>query len=83
LDFRLTVPGKKAIVFAEKPMNDNTFPTSREHAEALALIADLQLILAGMHKAGLDRLDENGERVFQPDFWAGECAKLLGMGRMA
>lgn len=64
-------------------MNDNTFPTSPEHAQALALIADLQLILSGMHKAGLDRLDENGEAVFQPDFWAGECAKLLNVRQAA
>lgn len=63
-------------------MNDNIFPTSAEHAKALALIADLQLILSNMHKAGLDRLDENGEAVFQPEFWANECANVLGLRKM-
>lgn len=64
-------------------MNDNINATSAEHAQALALISDLQLILSGMHKAGLDRIGADGEPVFQPDFWANECAKLLNVRLVA
>ncbi len=60
-------------------MNDNLDPTSRNHAEALALLNDLYLILSNMEREGVDKPDADGEGVYQPGFWARECAKVLGI----
>jgi hypothetical protein len=64
-------------------MNDNLTPDTPAHAAALALISDLQLILANMAREGLDRIGGDGEPVYDPAFWANECAKVLGVRRVA
>ena len=64
-------------------MNDNTHPEGPRHAQALALLNDLMLLLSNMERAGLDRVDADGERVYDPGFWANECAKVIGVRRAA
>ena len=60
-------------------MNDNHIiePTSVSHAQALALVADLQVILSHAARRGCDVRDDNGELVFDFDFWARECQMVL------
>jgi len=64
-------------------MNDNADVEGPRHAEALMLISDLMLILGNMDKDGLDRADFDGEPIYDPGFWAHECAKVLGVRRAA
>lgn len=60
-------------------MNDNHIiePTNASHAQALALIADLQVILSHAARRGCDVHDSNGDLVFDFDFWARECQMVL------
>lgn len=64
-------------------MNDNLIVEGPNHAAALALINDLMLILGNMDKGGLDRMGFDGEPIYDPGFWADECAKVLGVRRAA
>lgn len=64
-------------------MNDNATPEGPAHAYALALLNDLMIILANMDKRGLEAYDENGEPIFCPGFWANECAKAVGVRKVA
>lgn len=64
-------------------MNDNIDYEGPNHAHALALLNDLQLILANMAREGLDKIGADGEPVYDPAFWANECAKVLGLRRVA
>jgi hypothetical protein len=64
-------------------VNDNLICEGPRHAEALALVNDLMLILGNMAKEGLDRAGDDGEPIYDPGFWADECAKVLGLARAA
>lgn len=64
-------------------MNDNISADSPNHAAALALLNDLMLILANASKAGLERYDADGEAVFDFAFWSNECAKMIGIRKVA
>lgn len=60
-------------------MNDNTDYEGPAHRAAMSLISDLYLILRNMAAEGIDRHGADGHGVYQPDFWAKECAKILGI----
>lgn len=64
-------------------MNDNLTPEGPAHAYALALLNDLMVVLANAQKSGLERYDANGEPIFCPGFWANECAKAVGVRKVA
>lgn len=64
-------------------MNDNATPEGPAHAYALALLNDLMLVLANASKAGLERWDSNGDPVYDPAFWSNECAKAVGVRKVA
>lgn len=64
-------------------MNDNIDVEGPAHAQALALLNDLMIILANMAKAGLERWDSNGDPVYDPAFWSNECAKAVGVRKVA
>ena len=63
-------------------MNDNLHADSPNHAAALALLNDLMLILANMEAQGVDRVVD-GEPIYCPGFWANECAKVIGVRKVA
>lgn len=60
-------------------MNDNLIPEGPNHAAALALLNDLMLVLSNASRQGLERLDQNGEPVYDFAFWSNECAKMIGV----
>lgn len=64
-------------------MNDNLPIEGPNHAAALSLVNDLMLILGNMAKDGLDRAGSDGEPIYDPGFWADECAKVLGLAKAA
>ncbi len=64
-------------------MNDNLPPEGPAHAYALALLNDLMLVLANASKAGLERWDSNGDPVYDFAFWSNECAKAVGVRKVA
>jgi hypothetical protein len=64
-------------------MNDNLPAVEGpRHAEAVALLNDLYLILRNMGVEGVDVIGADGEPVYQPAFWAGQCARVLGIKMM-
>jgi hypothetical protein len=64
-------------------MNDNLPVEGPNHAAALALINDLMLVLANASRQGLERYDANGEPVYDFAFWSNECAKIVGVRKVA
>ena len=64
-------------------MNDNLIPEGPNHAAALALLNDLMLVLSNASRQGLERLDKNGEPVYDFAFWSNECAKMIGVRKVA
>lgn len=60
-------------------MNDNhtTLAEGPRHQEALALLEDLKLILANAAKSGFERIDGQGEKVFDFAYWRDECERIL------
>ena len=64
-------------------MNDNLNADSPNHAAALALLNDLMLVLGNASRQGLERYDRNGEPVYDFAFWANECAKVVGVRKVA
>lgn len=64
-------------------MNDNLNADSPNHAAALALLNDLMLVLSNASRQGLERYDNNGEPVYDFGFWANECAKMIGVRKVA
>lgn len=64
-------------------MNDNLNADSPNHAAALALLNDLMLVLANASRQGLERFDDKGEAVYDFAFWSNECAKMVGVRKVA
>ena len=64
-------------------MNDNLVPDGPNHAFALALLNDLMVVLANAHTTGMERYDEKGEPIYDFGFWANECAKAVGVRKVA
>ncbi len=64
-------------------MNDNLIAEGPNHAAALALLNDLMLVLANASRQGLERFDEKGEAVYDFAFWSNECAKMVGVRKVA
>ncbi len=64
-------------------MNDNLNADSPNHAAALALLNDLMLVLSNASRQGLERYDEKGEAVYDFAFWSNECAKMVGVRKVA
>lgn len=64
-------------------MNDNIRPEGPNHAAALALLNDLMLVLANASSQGLERYDDKGEAVYDFAFWSNECAKMVGVRKVA
>lgn len=64
-------------------MNDNLPAEGPNHAAALALLNDLMLVLGNASRQGLERYDSNDEPVYDFAFWANECAKMVGVRKVA
>ena len=64
-------------------MNDNLPAEGPNHAAALALLNDLMLVLSNASRQGLEHYDSNGEPVYDFAFWANECAKIVGVRKVA
>lgn len=64
-------------------MNDNLNAEGPNHAAALALLNDLMLVLSNAGKQGLERYDGNGQPVYDFAFWSNECAKMVGVRKVA
>ena len=64
-------------------MNDNLVPDGPNHAFALALLNDLMVVLANAHATGMERYDDKGEAIYDFGFWANECAKAVGVRKVA
>ena len=62
-------------------MNDNhtTLAEGPRHQEALALLEDLKIILNNAAKSGFERIDREGEKVFDFAYWAAECERISSL----
>ena len=62
-------------------MNDNntTLAEGPRHQEALALLEDLKLILANADKSGFERIDREGDKVFDFAYWRDECERVASL----
>ena len=63
-------------------MNDNHNASQIEgprHAEALALLGELTLILDNAAKSGFERIDRDGEKVFDFAYWRDECRRIASL----
>jgi hypothetical protein len=64
-------------------MNDNIEHEGPKHLFAAALLNDLMVLLDNAAKRGLDVLDEEGLPTYDFAFWSNECAKALGVKKIA
>lgn len=64
-------------------MNDNLIAEGPNHAAALALLNDLMLVLANAGRQGLERYGPDGEPIYDFAFWSNECAKMVGIRKVA
>ncbi len=64
-------------------MNDNAIPEGPNHAAALALLNDLMLVLGNAASQGLERYGADGEPIYDFGFWSNECAKMIGVRKVA
>lgn len=64
-------------------MNDNLDAEGPNHAYALALLNDLMVVLRNAAENGLEAYDAHGERVYDFAFWSNECAKAVGVRKVA
>lgn len=63
-------------------MNDNHNATQLEgprHAEALALLSQLTPVLDNAARSGFERIDQDGEKVFDFGYWADECRRVAAL----
>lgn len=60
-------------------MNDNMEPEGPRHAQALALINDLAILLKNASARGLEVYDQNNIPVYQFAWWAKQCDKQLDL----
>lgn len=64
-------------------MNDNIEHEGPKHLFATNLLNDLMVILDCAAKRGIDPIDEDGLPTFDFAFWSKECAKALGVKKIA
>ena len=64
-------------------MNDNLDADGPNHAAALSLLNVLMLLLRNASQMGMERFDGNGEPLYDFAFWANECAKVVGVRKVA
>lgn len=64
-------------------MNDNLPAEGPNHAAALALLNDLMLVLGNAASQGLERYGADGEPIYDFQFWSNECAKVIGVRKVA
>lgn len=62
--------------------NDNIEHEGPRHLYACSVLSDLMILLQNASKEGLDRRDDDG-LVYDWAFWSGECAKALGVRKIA
>lgn len=63
--------------------NVNLQPEGPNHAEAINLLSDLMMLLGNAAKQGLERYDDSGQPVYDFAFWSKECARVIGMQKIA
>jgi hypothetical protein len=63
-------------------MNDNLDPDGPRHLFAMDLLNSLMILMDNAAKEGLDRRDDDG-LIYDWAFWSGECAKALGVRKIA
>jgi hypothetical protein len=63
-------------------MNDNLDPDGPRHLFAMDLLNSLMILMDNAAKEGLDRRDDDG-LIYDWAFWSGECAKALGVKKIA
>jgi len=64
-------------------MNDNLPAEGPNHAAALSLLNDLMLLLRNASQMGMERYNSDGEAIYDFAFWANECAKVVGVRKVA
>jgi len=64
-------------------MNDNIDHEGPKHLFAAALLNDLMIILENADKRGIDPVDEDGFPIYGFGYWSRECAKALGVKKIA
>ncbi|MEE1876814.1 hypothetical protein [Altererythrobacter litoralis] len=63
-------------------MNDDHTATQIEgprHASALALLTELTVIFDNAAKSGLERIDSEGDKVFDLGYWSSECRRIASL----
>jgi hypothetical protein len=63
-------------------MNDNIDHEGPKHLFAMDLLNSLMILMENAAKEGLDRSDGDG-LIYDWAFWSGECAKALGVKKIA
>jgi hypothetical protein len=64
-------------------MNDNLDHEGPRHLFATNLLNDLMVILSNAARNGVDVLDEEGLPIYDFEYWSRECAKALGVKKIA
>ena len=62
--------------------NDNIDHEGPRHLYACSVLNDLMILLDNAAKEGLDRRDDEG-LIYDWAFWSKECAKALGVKKIA
>lgn len=64
-------------------MNDNIDVEGPKHLFAINLLNDLMVVLGNAAKNGVDVLDSEGLPIYDFEYWSRECAKALGVKKIA
>jgi hypothetical protein len=64
-------------------MNDNIEFEGERHLFASNLLNDLMVVLGNAARNGVDVLDEDGLPIYDFEYWSRECAKALGVRKIA
>lgn len=66
-------------IFDSESDNHGTLVEGPRHAEALALLGELTLILDNAAKSGFERIDGEGDKVFDFAYWRDECRRIASL----
>lgn len=64
-------------------MNDNIDAEGPKHLFATNLLNDLMVVLSNAASNGVDVLDSEGLPIYDFEYWSRECAKALGVRKIA
>jgi len=64
-------------------MNDNIEFEGKRHLFASNLLNDLMIVLGNAATNGIDVMDSEGLPIYDFEYWSRECAKALGVKKIA